>query len=290
MTHGLKPPKARTQSYQNRQGPRSLKGVIIHNDKYSRSEKVMLTSLSSAVGSMATSFAEEDGTIRALNLQYVDYADLSHFSKHLELIGHTDVHMSAVGTPACLAPFLPDGSVHVNLGNNEWPGSQELFAQGQPAAYAPKNGPSYMEEYWSEGVPYIRAIYYDPKTQHLGLKRRELQTLSQKAVQLIKSNFSIPVAAGENLSPVGKTFKEYCYSDDSACEYALNIMNGEVQNEKDAAKLKECQTYGWAEMAVFEVGAYSEDGHNGQHCHLKKIEKLRAIRSKYLGDAAVKIA
>jgi len=285
--HGLEPPAARAYSAQHRYGPRSMRGIIVHNSKYSKTEKVMMTHLATAVGSMATQFTEDDGVVGSTNFQYVDLSDLASFKQQLELIQHTDVHMSAVGAAASLAPFLGDGSVHVNLGNNEWPGNQQVyeydaFGNGQPKPYSEGHGVSYMEEYWAEGVPYIRALYYNSTTQHTGLKRRELQTLAQKAYRLIRSNFSIPVEPGANLSPVGKTFKEYCQSDQEACDYMLAVMNGEAEfnNKDEAEKMKDCETYAWAEMAVFEVGAYSDHGHNGQYCNLHHIEKLRAIRKK----------
>lgn len=289
-SYGLTPPQARTGSAQHRKGgPRSMRGVIVSNSKYSRTEKVMLKSFATVAGSMASQIIQEDGLTGSLNLQYVDYAEMNDFKKHLELIRHTDVHMSAVGTPSCLAPFLSDGSVHINLGNNEWPGGQDLQVHGQPVPYSQGHGVSYMEEYWSEGIPYIRALYYNSATQHLGLKRRELQNLAMQAYKLIHSDFQIPVQPGENLSPVGKTFKEYCYSDHKACEYALKMMNGEL-DEKHAKDHKDCQTYAYAEMAVFEVGAYGEDGHNGQHCSLHHIEKLRKIRKKYFSKAEAQTA
>eukprot|EP00746_Dinoflagellata_sp_MGD_P129152 gnl/MRDRNA2_/MRDRNA2_63398_c0_seq1.p1 gnl/MRDRNA2_/MRDRNA2_63398_c0~~gnl/MRDRNA2_/MRDRNA2_63398_c0_seq1.p1 ORF type:complete len:600 (+),score=88.93 gnl/MRDRNA2_/MRDRNA2_63398_c0_seq1:120-1919(+) len=274
QSHGLQPPVARTLSAANRTG--RLQGIIVDNKRYSPPFKSMLQTW------MKNPKGTEGGTID-LQLHYIDYGAHRNFTEHLRILRDVAVHVSAAGTGQCYAPLLPDGSVHVNLGNNGWPSF--IHDKAEPWE---KFGVSFMEEYWAEGIPYIRALYYPVKTAHLGIRLNETVMLVQQASDLILSNFSMPVEPGKNLSPVGKTFKEYCYQDDHACEWMLGILNGVFHNGtepgKESGDWVECFMDAWPELVVMEVGVFNDDEANpGRRCNLRNQDLLQKLRKKYLG-------
>lgn len=267
-SHGVEPPATRTLSSANRTGP--LQGIIVSNKRYTPQSISMMQIL-------ATDTKEVNGG--AIVLRYIDYTTFKDFAEQLRMLRDVAVHVSGVGTGQCYAPFLPDGSVHVNLGNNGWPGNND------PRMPWNKFGASFMEEYWAEGIPYIRALYYPVRSMHLGISQDETLKLLQQAFQLISSPFSMPVEPGLNLSPIGKTFKEYCYRDDNACDWMLGIMNGVFQNGtapgKELGDWGPCFMYAWPEMAIMEIGAYNPHGDEdkpSQLCNLRNLNLLRQLR------------
>merc|ERR1719221_52888 len=89
--------------------------------------------------------------------------------------------------------FLPDGAVHINLGEN------------------PQVPRRFMEEYMAEGAPYIRALYYWPGKKSGGYDEDRIMDLILEAKKLILGNFMIPVPVNTNLSPVLRLIKVFEY-------------------------------------------------------------------------------
>lgn len=143
------------------------------------------------------------GMLSDFQIKYVNWSpsargnpslQTGNFTRHLEIIGSTDVHISAPGTGQMYQTFLPDGAVHINLGEPGWAN------QG------------YMEEYMAEGAPYLRALYYPRRTlEGPEIEKKVMVGLLKKARQLLQSGLHRPPPVGSNLSPVGKVFKAYCY-------------------------------------------------------------------------------
>lgn len=119
------------------------------------------------------------------------------FRRHIKLISQTHIHISAPGTAMMYQQFLPDGSVHVNLGN----------LMGTPV-------PQFWEEHMAEGAPYIRALYYWPTFNNSTPNAREADrvvALVSEARRLVASGFKIPVPVGANLSPLAQVTKAYLF-------------------------------------------------------------------------------
>lgn len=117
----------------------------------------------------------------------------SNFSRHLEILGVADVHITGPGTAMMYQPFLRDGAVHINTGIPSWVG------QG------------YMEEYLAEGSPHVRALYYPRRTGRPLFEDDVFVELLQKARKLLQAGMQQPEPVGANLSPVGKVFKAFAY-------------------------------------------------------------------------------
>merc|ERR1712187_88781 len=120
--------------------------------------------------------------------EYIDYGAGSlraNFGNQLKLLSTQSLHISSVGTAQAYAPFMPDGSVHVNLGDR----------QSMPGAEAPKTNRyvSFLEEVWVEGVPYMRALHYDPKLQRdIAFDKSAALALFKQASEVAQKGFQIP--------------------------------------------------------------------------------------------------
>jgi len=116
-----------------------------------------------------------------------------NFTRHMEIIANTDIHISGPGTGQMYQTFLPDGAVHVNLGDVS-------------------SGQGYMEEYMAEGSPYFRALYYKRRRpSEPFLDRISLHALLNEARGLLEHPLEGTTPISSNLSPVGKVFKAYCH-------------------------------------------------------------------------------
>lgn len=271
-SHGLPVPSARASS------AFPLRGIIIDNKRFNSQEVALLKNI--AKTSSSTSKAQ---------LEYINYGSApfaGNFTRQLQLIGSVGLHISGPGTAQGYGPFLPDGSVHVNLGDRR---GQTVGKGTQPDDH---RRVSFMEEVWSEGVPYIRALYYDPLLQHpRNYTEPEVRSLLQHAIDLARSNFTVPVKAGANLSPIGHVFKEYCASSAALCNSLLSWMNSyKISGMSDFAGVPDapwCSSDGaWAEAVVFEMGGWSEAGvkvgNSTVHCLLDR-KVMRQVRARHLG-------
>merc|ERR1712151_1442003 len=116
---------------------------------------------------------------------------IGDFRGHINTISETDVHISSPGTAQMYQTFLPDGAVHINMGDGDG---------------------SYMEEYMAEGSPYLRALYYPRRLKKSGLfELTNMQELLRRARELLNKGFTKPVPINENLSPIGRVYKALAY-------------------------------------------------------------------------------
>jgi len=276
-SHGLPAPKARASSSMDRSLP--LRGIIVANGRFTDAEVEMLKHVANKLSS------------NELQLQYVDYragALAGNFTKHLELIETVTFHISGPGTAQSYVPLLPDGSVHMNLGD------RRSSVLAEPCVHAnehpsPDHFISFIEENWAEGVPYVRALYYDPLRQKpADLQQPEVTSLIRHAVSLVQSGFALPVAPGANLSPVARVFTEYCSALGTGCDNTLSQLNGDHLSglESDVLDVQWCFQASLAEHLVFENGGWSEAGKTTdgvtEHCLLDRA-LLRQIRARHFG-------
>jgi len=271
-SHGLQVPPARGLSAS------PLRGIIIDNKRFNSREVALLKTI-----------AKTSSSAGEVQLEYIDYGSApfaGNFTRQLQLIGSVGLHISGPGTSQGNGPFLPDGSVHVNLGDRH---GGTVGARLQTDDH---RRVSFMEEVWSEGVPYIRALYYDPLRHHpRNYTEPVVRSLLQNAIVLARSNFTVPVEAGANLSPIGLVFKEYCASSATLCNNLLSWMNDYKRSGmSDFAGVPDapwCSSDGaWAESMVFEMDGWSEAGvkvgNDTVHCLLDR-KLLRQVRARHLG-------
>lgn len=258
LKHGLHPPRRRSSAMDGRRKDDLLRAWVIDNKRYDVEEKKALTGLVTKKAPIA--------------VDYIDYADTGgNFTKQLAMLQGIDIHVSGPGTGSSYAPFLPDGSVHVALGmQGTW--NYPLDFQ-RPY---PHDDVSFMEEYWYEGNTHVKALSYDVKIRRKGLKRDKVSELIGKASELIRGDFQMPVAEGSNLSPVGKTFREYCHSAGQLGKQTLDLLNG------DAPAPEGCQV-GWPEAVVWEVDCADESTTKYKSKFPINYQLLRDIRRKYIG-------
>jgi hypothetical protein len=274
-SHGLPIPKARKSSAADREFP--LRGIIIRNGRFKTSEVELLQKV-------AKELSTDD-----FQLDYIDYrkGDLAgNFTKQLEMIGSLTFHISGPGTSQSYGPLLPDGSVHINLGDRR-PAEDDPYKSGMnnQTLTALTRGSFYMEEQWSEGIPYIKALFYDPFKKLPGeFTQSGLTALILEARTLVQSDFALPVARGDNLSPLSRVFTDYCRAIGSECNIVLSEMNGD-DGSKHTHGQNLCITYSWSEWVVFEAGPYADSLKNNEteSCPLPQRELLRQVRHKQYG-------
>mmetsp|Transcript_93430 Transcript_93430/g.146986 ORF Transcript_93430/g.146986 Transcript_93430/m.146986 type:complete len:615 (-) Transcript_93430:231-2075(-) len=254
--------------------PSPMQGIIIHNKRFAFPELELLHDI-----------ANSSSDTSQVHFRYVDFGAQPYrgsFRRQLELIGKTALHISGPGTAQAYAPFLPDRSIHINLGDRRrLPGEEESLFKGRSV--------SFMEEVWSEGIPYLRALHYDPYLQApIGLDKSHLLELIEQGTNLIRLSFPLPVPAGENLSPIARVFVEYCKAIGSECEVLIGLLNGDKRAgfKTRAPDVGWCVENAWAESIVFEMGGWSEQGlqDDGQHVQCKTDHRvLHQIRTRLLG-------
>jgi len=228
---------------------------IIDNIRFKKPEKEMMKGLKEISG---------------LPVKWIDWHDIKPFAKQLEVLQTCAVHATSGGTGQMYQPFLPDGSVHVNFGQN-LDDKQDPF-------------PFFMEVYMSEGTPYIRALYYPSSKRVCGLSEPEVKKLLAQAVQLSSpGGFDSPAAPGENLPPEGRIFREMCEGDSDYCKDLLISWNPD-----DGDKPKQfpyCFFDAWIEFIVYEQGFWHENGlrvpseKEPVHCPAP-LERMRKIRDR----------
>lgn len=187
----LEPPKPARVT-----GP--FRTIIIDNKRYGKGNAM----------EAITEKLKADKALEGFDIQFVSWSphtdgvrndsplQSGNFTRHMEIIGSTDVHISGPGTAMMYQAFLPDGAVHVNLGINK------AMDQG------------FMEEYVAEGSPHLKALYYPRRgLSSPGLEVRALKKLILKAGELLRQGWSVdkPTPIGANLSPVGQVYKAYTW-------------------------------------------------------------------------------
>ena len=129
------------------------------------------------------------------------------FIAHLKTMRKVDIHVAGPGTGQMYQTFLPDGSVHINLG-----GLRPIEKQYSKEAYA-----SFLEQHMTSGTPYIKGLYYPINERPEGIKKNQVVRLILEAAQLILQGFSFPVDPQENLATDGQLFIEMCEKDPKFC-------------------------------------------------------------------------
>lgn len=271
-THGLTPPPRRSRSMDDRKSD-VLQAIIIDNKRFSEAELQELHKPTRADWHRELSKARHHwpGYEKTLQVNYVDLGQTgNNFTEQLLLLQKNDIYVSGPGTGNGYLDLMPDGSVGISTGM--------VGVWNYPIDFKrpyPDRDVSFMEEYWAEGHSHLKAFHYPVKMRRDGIKANVLIGLIHEAADLILSNFQMPVEPGENLSPVGKTFKEYCHTvGEELCDKLLATINAD-------SGPGQCQD-SWPEAIVWETAGWSEEGIEGVHCEFNRT-LLQTIRQKYLG-------
>jgi len=144
--------------------------------------------------------ARPGGDLDGFELNYVAWSpgkarndmQTGNFTRHMEIIAATDIHVSGGGTGQMYQTFLPDGAVHLALGENR------------------EDTQGFMEEYMTEGAPYLKALYYPRIQPHERFPEATvMKGLLIRAKDMLVEGLDGPVPVNNNLSPVGKVWKAY---------------------------------------------------------------------------------
>eukprot|EP00045_Choanoeca_perplexa_P005975 m.50116 g.50116 ORF g.50116 m.50116 type:complete len:651 (-) comp13394_c0_seq1:148-2100(-) len=235
---------------------RAVRAFIVDNKRYSSSDKA------------AMKLAVDTLKIEGIDVVQMSWASYWPFAKQLEVLGSSDIYITGPGTGMMLAPFMPDGSVVINL-------------LSQRKCYG-RTWPHPMEEYILEGSPHLRALYYNGKERLTGFTANGLMGLIRRAVNLTRTGFTIPVPKRTNLSPEGHVLVEACDLAPVACNQMVKEMNGQ-------GGPYQCVNDAWFSYPVYEVGGYDlnysrPDGKNVS-CTVPRDE-IRMLRTKYADQLA----
>uniref|UniRef100_A0A7S1R886 Uncharacterized protein n=1 Tax=Alexandrium catenella TaxID=2925 RepID=A0A7S1R886_ALECA len=179
--HGLTAPRQRSRSDEARPPQGKLKAVIIHNRRFGPELVDVLRASAEAC----------TATCSGLEVQYLNWTTVQPFSRQLDLLRGTDIHVSSFGTALYTSLLLPDGSVSVNLGM----GSHERHL----------GLPSYGEEFLATSHRGLRTLYMPLDRLLRGPSVDDVVALLEQAGQVIRSGFPVPVESmEENLSVFGK--------------------------------------------------------------------------------------
>jgi len=155
--------------------------------------------------------AKPGGLLEDFEINYVSWSpnakhpdmQTGNFTRHMEIIRQTDIHVSGPGTGQMYQTFLPDGAVHVNLG--------QLITGGDFCLKC-KVMQGFMEEYMAEGAPYLKVLFHPQYKTNARVTRETLTPLIQEAGWLLRLGIPArPPAIGAKLSPVTRVFKAYSY-------------------------------------------------------------------------------
>ncbi|CAF3687979.1 unnamed protein product [Rotaria sp. Silwood1] len=191
----------------------------------------------------------------------------NNFIAQLKILRQMDIHISGPGTGQMYQTFLPDGSVHINLG-----GILQVELKNTSKGYA-----SYLDQYMTSGTPYIKGLYYPINERPKGIKKDEIIKLIRQASQLILQGFSLPVNPHDNLARDGQLFVEMCEKDKEFCSLVTT---------RTANKAFDC-FHMWIEDFVHEyrqwqLGGFVENGNNiscpFNHSLLNQLRKKYGIK------------
>ena len=167
-----------------------IQGIIVHNKRYSESD---IAALRGAI---------ED--LKHITVEYIDWSKMS-IQDQLLLLRDTDLYISGPGTGIMYHPFLTDGSVLIALGHHDYFSYQSRFYnQIFLSKRQLERTVGFMEQMVTAGIDYIRALYYPICERHRGIRKDIVLDLVNRGVNIIRSNFSIPLRDYRvNLAPDG---------------------------------------------------------------------------------------
>jgi hypothetical protein len=211
--HGIAELDRKTRSGEGLNG-RRLRVIITENKRYTQQEIADLTSfVNSSRGVTPLTLVPEDtdsapACKAAVNLllrrpdfdaYYLRWGDYFPLSRQLRVIRDADIHVTSTGTAAYFSLFLPDGAVHINLGDKVR--AKHCSTCGE--------FPSWGEEYLLSANSRIKAIYRNVSSLMSGiLSAQDIVDLVDAAVLEIRKGFRIPSVPETNLSPVGRVAYE----------------------------------------------------------------------------------
>ncbi len=264
------PPRIRATSTEHRSASAKLRGIVVHNKRFSHADKALFQDLVSGA----------DRSDLNLSLAYVDFGEFSDpgaawidqarvpFAAHLGILARTDIYISGPGTAMLYAPFLPDGSVIVAL-----PGAATNRANGAGG---------FMEQYLAAGCPYLRAIYYpyDKVALGLGLEAAAVHLLVARAASLIRGGFRMPADQAGNLAPDGRLFRDMCARDPAFCGAVTDRAGG----------LTDCNSQSfWAEDLARGMGHWAPGGPCAGAYNASLLEELREKHGIRVGPQPVSL-
>lgn len=173
-----------------------LKGVIIHNKRFSKYEK-------STLKQIITHYHND----KYLRLSYIDYRNITKFYDQLKLMSKTHIYISGPGTGLLNFPFIADPGVVIHLGHIHF------------------GCPQYLEQYILEGSPHFKALYYSPEERMKTFNYSYIITLINVAINYIINNKYIYVKRGENLNEIGKLYVKICKEHKDICQKLIDAYD-----------------------------------------------------------------
>ena len=175
LQFGLDPGRERRRSTDFRIAALPLKVVVVDNKRKDLNIKKIVSQLN------ATGRANQSWQVTHLNFSVRGhdggYGGLSGFGNLLDLLRDTDIYVSGIGTAMMWAPFIASGGVVVNLGNI--------------GSYSPKRRyVSHRHSLDHAMQDQQRVLYYPAELRWAGVSPSQVETMVQRAAQLIRSGFA----------------------------------------------------------------------------------------------------
>ena len=294
--HGIIPPDARRMHSAERRNPANpIKAYIINNKRFTKEERTELRAALEEINNYTDAHMNQSIEVikklpfPLIRVIYLDYRNITaqnnissnidttkmdsrsptyelldnNFIAQLRVLRDISIHITGPGTGQMYQTFLSDGSVNINLG-----GMNPYQKETTPIAY-----PSFLEQYVTSSIPYIKGLYYPINKRRDGIKRTEVVKLIQQAAHLIMQGFSIPVNPKDSLAPDGKVFVDQCENDKDFCRLVTLRKSGYFW----------CNNM-WTEDLVHERRQWAEGGFSigGQNvsCAFNRT-LLHSLRQKY---------
>ena len=278
-THGLQHPVVRhNHSAEQRNVSLPLNALVIDNKRFTSRDKSEIHAAIDEINDdtrirrNTMTWDQTDSKQPLIQITYLDFRLLvsdaesirKQFVSHLQFMSTADIHVAGPGTGQMYQSFLPDGSVHINLGGVRLASDRNISM----------NFTSFLEQYMTAGTPYIKGLYYSISTRPLGINRGDIVKLVRDAAQLIMRGFSLPVNARENLAPDGQLFTEMCSLDRQFCASVTERLAGVEQVCSET----------WPEDIVYEYQQWAPNALTDQNqtiqCPLNRT-LLHVLRQKY---------
>ncbi|CAF1187045.1 unnamed protein product [Adineta ricciae] len=275
--HGLLPPRVRHRSSSEyRTSSDVLHTYVIHNKRFHNDDIQQIQNAIAEINNYTHSFNKKQQQQPLIHISYLHYEDVplrnltpslfqdNKFIAQLRLLRQMDIHISAPGTGQMYQTFLPDGSIHINLGGLKPDGldkTKQVFT-------------SFGEQYMTSGTPYIKGLYYPINERVKGIRQGEVVRLVRQAAKLILDGFAIPVNPYDNLANDGQLFIEMCAKDPVFCSLVTT---------RPAQTHFPCFNF-WIEELIHEYRQWKVGGVIDNQKNLTCIYNqtlLRQLRQKY---------
>lgn len=236
----------------------NIKISIIDSERYSTYEKNILLKINDMLN--------EKGYVS----NYIYWKNYENFKEQIEIINNTNIHISSCGTSMMYFPFLNSGSVHINLGTNNYIDCYNIENKEERCLL--------MDMPISLLSNDIYIDYYDI-SKHKRILFDEVNNIIEKNIDYLKNKLinSNNININTNIPTFVKIWREFCnneqYNDFRDVENIDEIIK-KMNNDKNPNLV----SIRWIEMIIQNYSPYNK---NYKIISNKNLQLLEIIKNKY---------